>query len=235
MTQTAFQQLLHRLYQGDNDYPSSITDTNWIVRQAILEASIRQWDAEEGILWRELWEQLSDASDGVKTIAASTLTYNCPTDMRRFLGGYVRLTDSAGVHTFLPVVEQHKAELDKNNTSSNWCYFTGSYTESVGGFKLNFVSQQTIGLTINYPYYKTPTIPSAGAHIIEMSDPMFAIEYSLSKLHELDGEGDRASLALAKANSLLKAMRVNNSVPGWYQDNYAPDRDTEIGIDSFGN
>lgn len=232
MTLTNWQSLLHKLYQGDTDVPTS-SEEAYTVRTALLEMAIRTWDGEEGILWRELWKQLSDASDGTKTTVASTTTYNCPSDMRRFLGGYVRTTDSAGTHTFYPVVEQHKAELFLNE-DEELCWFTGSYTGSAGGFVLHFLEAPTAGLTINYPYYKVPTYPSSASDVIEMSDPLFAIEMALAKLHELDGEGDRATLALAKATSRLKAMKINNAMPGWYQDNYAPDRELEIGVSGFG-
>ena len=95
-------------------------------------------------------------------------------------------------------------------------------------------TSQTTGKTIDYPYYKDATIPSADGDIIEMSDPMFAIHYALSILHENDGQGDRATLALAKASSKLSGMRWKNVMPAWFQDNYAEAKSFLRGSSGFG-
>jgi hypothetical protein len=133
--------------------------------------------------------------------------------------------------TYYTVVKPEKAELFRNEDESI-CFFTGNKKI---GYNLNFITAPTTaGLTIEYPYYKEPYIPSAATNVFEMSDPWFAVYLSLSKLHELDGEGDRASLALAMAQSKLSAMRTRNSMAPHYQDNYVPDRDFEVGRGGFG-
>ena len=228
MTVQEFQDLLHTLYQGDTSTPS-LSDTDWGVRLNLLKMAIHRWDNEKGILWNELWKQLSDASDGDKTVAANTLSYDCPSDFR-FPGTYVRTTDSDGNHTFWPVVKPEKAELFKNEDAT-LCYFTGNKKD---GYNLHFGEQPTAGHTINYPYYKEPFEPSSTSDVIEMSDPWFAIYLALSKLHELDGEGDRAALALGQAQAAMHNMRTRNVMPAWYQDNYVPDRNWETGTGGFG-
>ena len=103
MTLQEFQDRTHVLYQGDDSTPES-TSTDWAVRLNLLKAAISAWDNEKGILWNELWTQLSDAADGDKTVVASTVDYDCPSDFR-FLGAYVRTTDSNGDHTYWTVVK----------------------------------------------------------------------------------------------------------------------------------
>ncbi len=228
MTLNDWQNYLHAVYQGDTDTPTEGTE-DWDFREILLRAAIQSWDNEKGILWGELWKQLSDASDGDKTVVAVTVEYDCPIDFR-FPGNYVRTTDASGVHTFWPVVKPAKAELFKNE-SATICWFTGNKQD---GFDLHFGEQPTAGHTINYPYYKEPDIPSVAADIIEMADPWFAIHHSLSTLRENDGEGDRAGLELAKAEAKIKNMRTRNVMPAWYQDNYVPDRDFETGTPGFG-
>lgn len=222
-----FQDILHSLYQGDVDTPSSSDDV-WEHRTNLLKVAINAWNAEKGILWGELWTQLSAAATGDKTVGSSDLVYACPTDFR-FPGGYVRITVN-GQHEYWDVLSPQKAELYLGSGVTA-CYFTGNPKT---GYTLNFLSQPTVGATINYPYYKTPFIPSSTTDDLEMSDPYFAVYFALSKLHEIDGEGDRAVKALQEAQSRLDGMKTQNVMPAWYQDNAVPDRDTDTGSGGFG-
>lgn len=225
MTVTQWQSYIHSLYQGDTETPSS-GDDDWNYRLNLLVWAISQWDNEEGILWHELWKQNSEAQS--QTTDGSTTQFACPTDFR-FIGGFVRLTLN-GAHTYYPVIPAEKAELFKNE-SQKACYITGNKSS---GYKLNFMDTPATGQTINYPYYRDFTTPTTGSDVLEMADPWFAIHLVLSKLHESDGEGDRALLALQMAQRSMKNMRVRNTMPAWYQENYVPDRDYELGEGGFG-
>lgn len=232
MTLQEYQDQLHALYQGDADTPTS-TDDEWAHRLSLLKTGIGVWNAEKGVLWNELWKQLSDAGVGAgtgdKTVNAGDLVYATPTDFR-FPGTFVRTTDSAGNNTYWEVISQQKAQLYLG-AGLKACYFTGNTKDS---FNLNFLTQPTAGHTINYPYYKTPYIPTVAASVIEMSDPYFAIYFSLSKMHEIDGEGDRSIKAFSEAQAKLNGMKTANIMPAWYQDNAVPDRDYETGTGGFG-
>lgn len=228
MTLTQFQQTLHALYQGDAEYPTD-ADNEWAVRIMFMKAGINQWDTEKGILWSELWVTLEDAATGDKTITTATLDYDCPTDFR-FPGSFVRTTDSVGNHTFWQVMKPQDAELHKNS-GGHGCFFTGN---AKTGFDLHFLEQPTVGSTINYPYYKSPFEPASASDILEMSDPYFALYFTLGKLHETDGEGDRATLAYQMANERMSAMRTRNEMPAWFTQNFVPDRDFGLGDYSSG-
>lgn len=227
MTLTQFQNTLHSLYQGDVEYPTS-ADDEWTHRTNLLAVSIAAWDNEKGVLWNELWKMHSDG-DGDLTVVAATLDYDCATDFR-FPGGFVRTTDAAGNHTYWEVIRPEKAELWLGSGAAK-CYFTGN---AATGFDLHFISQPTAGHTIDFPYYKDPAVVDGASEVIEMSDPYFAIYFSLSKLHEIDGEGDRAVKALQEAQARLNAMKTRNIMPAWYQDNKTPDRDWDLGAGGFG-
>jgi hypothetical protein len=183
----------------------------------------------QSIFWKELWKMLSDAADGGKTTLAATIQYNTPSDFR-FPGGFVRLKDSSGSSSYYSVISPEKAELLRNETEEV-CFFTGNDSAT---FHLNFITAPTAGLTIEYPYYKIPTIVSSPSDKFEMSDPWFAVYLALAKLHEYDGEGDRAGVALAKASGLMKAMKNKNNTAPYMQENYVPDRDFEVGRQGFG-
>lgn len=229
MTLQEYQDYLHSLYQGDGSTPGSTSD-EWDHRTNILAAAIGTWDHESGVFWNELWSQLADAGDGDTTVVAATLTYDMPTDFR-FLGSYVRTTTSGGNNTYYRVITPSDAEL-YTNTSVNACYVTGNAS---AGFDLTFLKQPTAGDTINYPYYKSPTVPSATTDVIEMSDPWFAVYFGLSKLHEHDRDGDRATEAMVMAQDKLRGMKVQNMMLPHEQTNKVKDRDFGAGFGGFGS
>lgn len=211
MLLSEFQINLHRKYQGDNSTPTVGTE-DYIVRTTLLEEAINVWANEDGILWNELWVTLADAATGDKTVVTATVDYDCPTDFV-FPGSWVRTTASNGTHTYYEVVSTAIAEAYKNDSVSK-CYFTGNKKT---GFFLHFLKQPTVGETINYPYYKTPSIPSSASDVIEMADPWFCIYYALATLQQNDGEGDKASLNLSLAQGRLTAMRQRNMMLPWNQ------------------
>lgn len=228
MTLTEFQTYLHSLYQGDGDTPTSSSD-EWLHRRNLGHAAVAMWEQEPGMLWDELWSNLSDSATGDKTATTSTLVYDMPDDYS-FLGAYVRTTNAAGQHTYYEVIKPEKAELYKN-ASIVACYVTGNESS---GFKLNFCVQPAVGDTINYPYYKKATAPTATTDVFQMRDPWFAVYFALAKLHEFDGDGDRANVSYAMATERLRSMKIKNSMLPHYQENSVPDRDFSSGRGGFG-
>lgn len=217
MTLQEFQDLIHTLYQGDTETPGE-SDADWATRLLILEGAIRAWDSEKGILWDELWALNDSEQDSSQTTDGATTAFNCTSSFRK-PGGFIRLIASNGDSVFYEVKKPHEVEIYRN-TSEQIAYFTGNKND---GFVLNFLTAPATGYTIEYPFYKDPTIPTATTDKIEMSNPMFAIELSLSKLHELDGEGDRAGLALSKAQAILLSMRTLNIMEAWHQSSAPKD------------
>lgn len=220
MTLQEFQDLVHTLYQGDTSTPSS-SAADWGTRTKLAEAAIRVWDSEEGVLWNELWKLNTDSQ--TQTTNGTDVTFNCYSDFR-MPGGFVRLKRGSE-NDFYEVKKSEDIELYRGQ-NVKICFFSGNKS---GGFKLNFLTAPATGWTVEYPYYKDPTIPSVAADKFEMADPMFAVEYTLSKLHELDGEGDRAGLALSKAQAVLRTMKVRNIITPWHQSNAPKDMSMDLG------
>jgi hypothetical protein len=227
MTIQQWQDELHTQYQGDTETPED-GDEDWTVRLNLLYDAIDAWRGYEGVLWLELWTTLTDAIDGDKTTNGVDVQFDCPADFQ-FPGGFVRVIDGTQ-YAFYSVVRPETLDLYRGGGESV-CWFTGNART---GFKLNFLSAPPTGRTIDYPYYKTAFKPTTAAHILEMSDPYFSMKYVLAKLHELDGEGDRASLALQIASSKLQMMKTANQLPVWFQDNSIPDGDFATGTGGFG-
>lgn len=226
MTETQFQDLLHKLYQGDPDTPDTNED-DYTLRQGLLQAAIRDWETEEGVNWFELWAMNSDEQS--QSGNGSTVDFAAPTNFR-FPGGFVRVIDANGGSAYYKVYKPDQVELHKNERT-NICWFTGNESE---GFTLHFLAAPASGTTIDYPYYKQATYPDAPAEILEMSNPMFAIRHVLSALYELDGEGDKAVLELQRAGAALKAMKTKNEEPAFFQDNEVLDEQMDSSGEGFG-
>lgn len=226
MTGQEFQDELHSLYQGDIDTPTS-GDDEWQDRFRKLKTAIREWAGEKGIVWGELWKLLSDAADGGKTVLTATLAYDCPTDFD-FPGAWVKTGSAAGGWAYWDVVSPERAQ-SFGNASMQCVFFTGNQSD---GMQVNFMKQPTVGDTIEYPYYKKADVPDAdddGTFVIEMSDPMFAIYFVLSQMHEIDGEGDRAVKAIRQAQAKMDGMRTRNVMPAFLQENRVLDHDSDGG------
>jgi len=201
---------LNSLYEQDDTAPSS-GDESYTLWTSLFNIAIGIWENEEGMLWRELYTTLADASDGDKTITASTWDYDCPSDFS-FVVGKVRLVSPSGVSSYYEVIPTSDVSLYDDN-SSRWCYFTGNASD---GYKIHFNPDLTLttGYTISYEYYKNATKLSSGTDIFEMADPMFAVFYALSELKK--DEGDVSSLSIATQK--LEAMKTRNAMPAYYED-----------------
>lgn len=230
MTVTQVINLWHALYQGDENYPTSGQD-EWTHALKLLEAAIRNWESEEGILWDVLWETLVNASDGDKTVNASDLIYATPTDFV-YPGGFIRTYESGKLdnQSYWSVIKPDRADLLLNDNPQA-AYITGNESS---GFNVNFMDQPTAGHLIDYPYYKQATIPTTGSDVLEMSRPMFAVYHMLGEQHMIDRNGDAAEKAFAQAQAQLDAMRTANQMVPFMQQNDIPDRDFEAGVAGFG-
>ena len=230
MTVTQFQTAVHELYQLDSSVPVS-TDEDWAVRLTLGQTAVYLWANERGMLWRDLWTLNSVDGSGAQVTGTNQATITLPSNFR-MLGGFVRTKEDGVNWTYWPVVDEPKSDLFKNNTQTvRFCWVTGNFKT---GFTLNFSINPANGVALDYPYYKTPTIPSAASDYFEMNDPYFAVYYTLGKLHENDGEGDRAQLAYAEANERMSAMKDMNAKAPPYQENYVPDLEIEMGTGGFG-
>jgi len=207
---------INSLYEQDSTAPSS-GDESYTLWTALINIAVGLWENEEGVLWRELYTTLADASDGDKTITASTWDYDCPSDFN-FVVGKVRLVSPSGVSSYYEVIPSSDVSLYDDN-SDRWCYFTGNASD---GYKIHFNPDLTLttGYTIAYEYYKTATKMTTGADTFEMADPMFAVFYTLGELKK--DEGDTTAMGIATQK--LEAMRVKNMMPSFYQDTSLRDR-----------
>jgi hypothetical protein len=157
---------------------------------------------EEGMLWNELYTTLAGAADGTKTTTTGTWSYAVPTKFVFPNAAYVWIGTGTS-KVAVKVIEQADKQLYENN-SDPWCYFLKNPTPMLY-FNPNWVVPTG---TLNYEYYKTPTLMSAGEDIIEMSDPMFVVYYTVNELNKDTGDQSAGVIATQK----MEAMKTKNAM-----------------------
>lgn len=203
---------LNTLFNSSSSAPTS-GEEDYLVWTGLFNIAVSVWEQEEGILWKELFVKLSDASTGDKTATSGDYSYTCPSDFRFPASGYVWI-GSGSDKTPFRVIRQEDLTIYEND-SANWCYFTRGASPT-----LNFNPNCEVPAgTISYNYYKYATKLSSGTDVFEMSDPMFAVYYALAELKKEEGNAGELQIATQK----LEAMKTRNETPTWKQADQALD------------
>jgi hypothetical protein len=199
---------INTLFEADSTPPTS-GEEDYTVWTSLINTAVNIWESEEGVTWRELFVKLADAPDGDKTTSAGDHSYAVPSLFNFPSSAYVWL-GSGNQKVAYQIIPQEKVQLMENN-SDRWCYFLMDTSPT-----LEFNPNLTIngGDTISYNYYKFASKLTTGSSTFEMSDPFFAIYYTLSELKK--DEGDTSALPIATQK--LEGMKTRNISPSWYQE-----------------
>lgn len=183
-----------------NSTPPGSSEEDYLIWTSILNVAINVWEQEEGMLWNELYVKLSDASDGDKATVTGDWSYIVPTDFVFPNSSYVWIGSGTNKNVF-KIIKQSEKQLYENN-SDNWCYFLMDGTPTL---EFNPNCNVPAG-TLFYDYYKTAKQMATGSDVIEMSDPMFAVEYVVNELNKDTGDQSAGLIASQK----LEGMRTKN-------------------------
>lgn len=198
---------IYSLYETD-DAGWDTTSSEYVTARAYCNAAINDWASRE--TWRDLRTTLTAASDGDKTTTAGDYTYSCPTNFS-YICSWVRTVDGSGGVSFWEVIPNEMI-AKYSNSEGKYCFITGSVKD---GFTLNFNAKETLttGHTINYEYYKTPTLYSGTTTTSEIPDPYYCVYYALARLLKNDGED--FSYEEAKARDIMDQMLTRNMKGYW--------------------
>lgn len=191
---------LNTLYNGSSTPPVS-GEEDYIVWTDLLNTAIGLWEAEEGVLWRELFVKTSSLST-----AADTFSYTLPTNFRFPVSSYIWFGSNYNKDP-TRIINPSQLQLYENNTD-RFAYFLN------GSLEFNPNSQFTAGQPITFAYYKKATALSSSSDQFEMSQPLFAVYYALSELKK--EEGDTSALSIA--TQLLDSMKTFNAMGAEFQD-----------------
>lgn len=207
------------------------TDPEYSIAIQHYNTAVRRWDNVDGVLWDELWTQLSASTQVsptlVRTYTSGTYAYAAPTDMN-FPGGTITLGGTSNPMFQVPVIDSMDVQAMAN--TSPYAYFTG---DQHSGYTLNLSlgssDTQFNGYTINYPYYKKPTYlatTETGTTVCQMRDAEFAINTMLS-IRFLESRNYPAQqVADRDATAALANMEVRNAMGSphnaWTVTDYGP-------------
>lgn len=219
---------IYALYETD-DAGWDSTSSEYVTAREYINAAVKDWASRD--TWRDLWTTLTASTQTVptlvKTTTAGTYAYTCPTDFA-YPNSWVRTTDGSN-NTFWSVVTPEFAAKYASDYSY-YVYFTGSVK---AGYVLNFNPRITLttGHTINYEYYKTPTVYSGTTSTSEIPDPYYCVYYALARFLRNDGED--FSYEEGKAREIMDSMLTRNQ-QGYWDISNAIDEPLNMGA-GFGN
>ena len=221
------QQKIHRIYQGDTDYPSS-TEEDYTLRTGLINDAINDWAYNQGIYWKELFVDLADASDGDKTAVSSTEEYDPPSDFV-FISSWIKITKTDGTSYYYTYAKPDEVmKIQKIDSSKRIFWITGSNTNK----KIHILNP--VDGTISYSYYKQTTELSSTTDKIEMSKPYFAIYSTVASLYELDNRNDMVSKYSQLAKNLMDEMIIENETKPYNNSFILEDNDYQLYGGTFG-
>ena len=200
----------YTLYRTEASIPAS-TDDEYTIFIPLANEAINRWANYDNTYWKELFTTLVQAGEGT-TVSTDVTDYDAPDDFRE-AGGFIQIKDSDNntVRTYA-IIEPQEAQFRTDN--SQYAYFTGSQAE---GFTLHLNPKPDTainGMTIDYVYYKFPTLLSSGSDITEMSQPYFIVHRALANRFR-GSRNPYYQSAKADAEDVLKTMQMENNSGSW--------------------
>jgi hypothetical protein len=201
----------YNLYRLEAATPGT-TDDEYVIGMRLANEAINRWANYDGTYWNTLFTTLQTQDDGDKTFVLAQSDYAAPTDFKE-AGGYVKVLDVAGnTVRRIPIIEPNEAQFRSDQAS--YCYFTG---DPNNGFTLHIngaIDTSIAGFSMDYIYYKKPTLFTAGTSVTEMPDPYFAVNRMLAQRFRGSRNPYYAS-AKADAEDGLKTMQAENNSGSW--------------------
>jgi hypothetical protein len=210
-----FQQY-YNLYRAEATTPDS-TDDEYVIGMRFANDAIRRWASYDNTMWKELFGKSTDDGNG-QTTTAGTTDYDGPDDLRD-LGGYIILRNTDGtINKRIPVLDPQQGQF--RGESSNYAYFTG---DPGNGYTIHFNSAPTeSGLTIDFDYYKKPTLITSGSSKPQMSNPDFIVDHMLANRYRAS-RNPYYGTAKRDAENKLAQMKMENDSGSWSNPWVIPD------------
>lgn len=213
----------YNLYRAEATTPDS-SDDEYTIAMRFANDAVRRWANYDNTMWKELFTNTSLAGTGATLSTTSgTANYAAPTAMNQ-LGGYIRLLNADGTtNSRIPVVDPQEGQFMGDN--ANYAWLTGN---SSNGFTLRFnKAPTTTGLTIEYDYYKTPTLFTTGSSKTEMGNPDFIVDHMLANRFRAS-RNPYYGTAKRDAENKLAQMKMANDSGSWSNPWTIPDRSGTI-------
>jgi hypothetical protein len=210
MTYDEIFEAYYTLYRAEAVIPDD-DDDEYTIALRLANEALTRWANYDNTFWQPLFTTAVESGDA-GAIATDVTAYDAPEDFKA-AGGDVRILDSSGkVSQRYPIYFPHEPQF--KDTQSTYAYFSGSPSE---GYVLNInpaPSSTLNGQTIQYDYYKSPSLYTTGSSVSEIPNPYFVV-------HRMLANRFRASRnpyyedALRDAEEALKIMKMENDSGNW--------------------
>lgn len=199
----------YTLYRAESQTPAS-TDDEYTIALRLVNDAVQRWANYDGTFWKELFTNLTDASDGDKTTVAAQKEYDCPTDFRE-AGGFVTITNSNNATTNIPIINVQDAQF--KDAESSYAYFYGNPKD---GYKVYINPAPTVtGQTINYVYYKKHSTYTTGTDTTEVPNAWFLVHHALANRFRASRNWSAYQTAKRDAEDILMTMKLDNDSGNW--------------------
>lgn len=199
-------------YRAEASIPPA-SDDEYVIGMRLANEAINRWANYDNTMWQELFTTrvASDDGDGIVTTATE---YACPSDMQ-LAGGIVKITNTTtgAVLARYPIISVEQAQFRNDNAS--YAYFFGNPGKDGFTLVLNPAPvAPLIGGTIDYVYYKKPTLFTTGSDISEMSEPYFIVHRMLANRFR-SSRNPYYTSAKQDAEDVLSTMQLANNSGSW--------------------
>lgn len=197
----------YNLYRSEADTPAT-TDDEYPVAIRLANEAINRWSSYDNTMWQELFTTLQLENDGDTTTVSGTTTYAVPANFK-LPAGVVMILDTDGTRlATLDVIPVE--EVQYMSDSATYCYFSGNpntgFTLTLNPAPLSTWS----GKSINYIYYKKPTLMTKGSSKPEMGDPYFIVNRMLANRFR-SSRNPYYNTAKSDAEDALRMMQLQNN------------------------
>lgn len=226
---TLFQQY-YNLYRAEATTPAD-TDDEYTIALRFANDGIRRWANYDNTMWKELFTNTAlNGTGGTLTTTAGTASYAVPTALVE-IGGFVRLKDSNGdIVKRIPIVDPQEIQFLSESTNAAWLY-----GDPGNGKTLKFnVAPTESNLTIEYDYYKTPSLITTGTDIPEMGNTDYLVDHMLASRYRAS-RNPYYGTAKRDAEGKLAQMKMVNDSGSWANPWSIPDRSGSIWGAESGN
>lgn len=204
-------QAYYSLFRADSDVPPS-DDDEYITAMRLANEAINRWAFYDNTYWKELFQTLQLSEDGDSTVVSGQTDYEAPGDFQE-AGGQIAIKDSDGktVQTYRIIEPQ---EVQFQSDLGTYAYFTG---DPANGYVLHLnpaPDTSLSGNSIDYTYYKQPTIFTTGTDVSECPDPYFIVNRMLAQVFRANRNPYYQS-AKNDAENALKQMQMTNNSGSW--------------------
>lgn len=197
-------------YRSEATIPES-TDDEYTIFLRLANEAISRWASYDNTYWKELFTTLA-LSGETTTIQTGVTDYDAPDDFAE-AGGFIKANNASGFSVeAYKIIEPQQVQFQ--GESSNYAFFTGSPAD---GYTLHLnpaPASSLNGLSIDYVYYKSPTLATGGSDTPEMTLPYFIVHRALWSRFR-GSRNPFSDEAKSDAEDVLRTMQMTNNSGNW--------------------